>query len=376
MTVSLTNARIAATAMLALGFACVICPASDAAPKPTSDPWSEYELDRADPFVFALFPGYDHATGEVAARVVPRILALCNVPKIRSGDMQLDETNMTRYWEFREHYTIGGSEWNYSILMSRHMNSGAARIFAVHEGRRPAGAVTLPREHLKPFFPGERWEGNTIGSISRSYLTTNHIVSGVEASPGNGSMVRDILPETRHGCGVRFVRGNLQFAVEAWSERADDGGATARNAARRLVRTHIVPVLPDEGKVEAARDAARRLAHALDQYFVRCPLGGLDETVVEKRKTLTVMLDAGAEIAAQTEHSLKVPLGDARVAPFEVRIRVDRGEVRQSRWGDLTIRFAEAGFHTISCYHIDSSGECTAWGELHVEVVEPPVQLE
>ena len=168
---------------------------------------------------------------------------------------------------------------------------------------------------------------------------------------------------------VTLFRGNRVLRIECSGMKGDYSDPTKA-------------ILPDP----------REIALELDRYYAADPIADLAPNERERRRMLRLRVEAEARIVAGHAYPLQFPFVAADDAPSEIRIRLSHGEVwevvpedaaprRPQEWVPVeerkySVRFAEPGLQTLTCYHINATGECTAWGELHVEVVEPPAQLE
>ncbi|NMC19290.1 MAG: hypothetical protein GYA33_02620 [Thermogutta sp.] len=160
---------------------------------------------------------------------------------------------------------------------------------------------------------------------------------------------------------VTFLTGNLVITVEGYPQ----------------------------GDVETPLDPdPREIAFKLDRYYSSDPTAELPAEEKARRRTLSVKIGAAEEIVTGREYRLIFPLTSADQGLTEIRLRVTGGEIwevprepAEDRPGrewispdrrDYFVKFYRPGKRTIACYHINSKGECTAWGELTVDVKEAP----
>ena len=142
-----------------------------------------------------------------------------------------------------------------------------------------------------------------------------------------------------------------------------------------------------QGNVERPLDPdPRQIAAALDRYYSRAPTETLSDAERSERNTLQIEMEASRPLVTGAAYTFECPLKQDGKDLTELRFRVTRGQVLEvvedvrenPRNGTLpledrkfSVRFSAAGRQTLSCYHINAAGECVAWGESEVDVLEP-----
>ncbi|MDR0522564.1 MAG: hypothetical protein LBH00_12040 [Planctomycetaceae bacterium] len=138
-------------------------------------------------------------------------------------------------------------------------------------------------------------------------------------------------------------------------------------------------------------------AWRIDLYLKTPPVEKLKTEEKQELKTLNITLLSLTQIDVNKEYVLDFPRRTAKGdTPTEIRLVVSSGEIRQvidlssdqnknsvsppqdqtqRANGRYTVKFFKSGNQTISCYHIDKDGCCTAWGEQTVRVNKEPACL-
>lgn len=196
--------------------------------------------------------------------------------------------------------------------------------------------------NVLPSVPSVVWNGERIGDLSFA----RH-VRGLKELP---------LKE------ITFVRGNLLVKV--------------------FIRGGRSPQPPKD-----AVSDLQRVAATIDSYFVEDPLASSGKKCAMPRPTLDVTIkghtapgevrmpghaNSEEQLVKGRPYSLSFPTRSGRLAPSELRLRVTHGEVTQDVRGRYSVRFGETGHQKVSCHHINAKGECTAWGDVTVNVKEAP----